>query len=71
MSGPLPRVWIDIRNELEERSSKKIKYISYEDDYLKICERYGMNQERAAYLADFFHDLGVFLHFRDDIICLE
>ncbi len=64
---PLPRVWIDIRNDLEKRRSKGTKYLSYENDYLKICDGYGMNQDRAAYLADFFHDLGVFLHFKDDI----
>lgn len=36
--------------------------------YYLICERHGLNKEKADFLSDYFHDLGVFLHFRDDIL---
>ena len=63
----LPKIWVSIRNALEVQAARKA-YIS-EAEYLQICSDFGMEEkERAWFLSDFFHDLGVFLHFRDHAI---
>lgn len=63
----LPKIWVDIRRELENRA-KKVPYIN-ESEYLEICFQFGMDtKERANYLSDYLHDLGVFLHFKDNAI---
>lgn len=64
---PLPKIWVDIRMELEKLKKSNYNYISY-NKYLDICAQFGMNEERALWLSQFFHDLGVILHFQDDII---
>ena len=60
----LPKVWLDIRNFLEDFDQN---YISY-TEYLGICEQFGLNEDGALYLSHYFHDLGVFLHFSDNVI---
>jgi internalin A len=63
----LPKVWVSIRKELEN-ISKNTPYIS-ERKYLDVCEKFGMpEKDRAFFLSDYFHDLGVFLHFRDNAV---
>lgn len=58
----LPKVWMEIRNKLESIESN---YITIED-YLTICNQNGLSNKRALFLSQYFHDLGVFLHFQDD-----
>lgn len=58
----LPKVWLDIRTELESLDSN---YITT-DKYLSICNQNGLSNKRALFLSQYFHDLGVFLHFQDD-----
>lgn len=58
----LPKVWLEIRTILESLDSN---YISAED-YLTICNQHGLSNKRALFLSQYFHDLGVFLHFQDD-----
>lgn len=58
----LPKVWLEIRTELE---SLEYNYISTEK-YLAICNQNGLSNKRALFLSQYFHDLGVFLHFQDD-----
>lgn len=58
----LPRVWLDIRNELEAIQEN---YITT-NQYLEICNKKGLSNKRALFLSQYFHDLGVFLHFQDD-----
>lgn len=58
----LPKVWMDIRTKLESLESN---YISTEE-YLSICNQSGLSNKRALFLSQYFHDLGVFLHFQDD-----
>lgn len=70
LSTPLPKVWVDIRQKLEDLRNEGIDYISYQD-YLKICKRYYQNETNALFLSEFFHDLGVMLHFQDDPILRE
>jgi len=63
----LPKIWVDIRKELEQISAKR-SYIT-ESEYLEICTSHGMvERERASFLSDYLHDLGVFLHFRDNAV---
>ncbi len=61
----VPKVWADIREELLKRKNET--YITYQE-YLKICQRYQMDRGRAGFLAEFFHDLGTFLHFRNNFL---
>ena len=68
----LPRVWLDIRDELKALDKN---YISY-DDYLAVCKARGLEKERADFLSDYLHDLGAFLHFRgtpllEDVLILR
>lgn len=58
----LPKVWLEIRTILEAMESN---YITAEY-YLTICNQHGLSNKRALFLSQYFHDLGVFLHFQDD-----
>lgn len=58
----LPKVWIDIRSELESFDEN---YITA-SQYLGICNKHGLSNKRGLFLSQYFHDLGVFLHFQDD-----
>ena len=58
----LPKVWINIKNDLQ---AYKEDYISYHD-YLEICRHFSLTQKQADYLSDYYHDLGYFLHYRND-----
>ncbi|MCL1666602.1 leucine-rich repeat domain-containing protein [Elizabethkingia ursingii] len=58
----LPKVWLEIRTILEALESN---YISAEE-YLNICNQHGLSNKRALFLSQYFHDLGVFLHFQED-----
>ena len=59
----LPKEWIAIRHDISEINDD---YISLQT-YYKICEKYKIDEKGALHLSDYFHDLGVFLHFKDDI----
>jgi internalin A len=62
----LPKVWVDIRLELEGLKSSGLNYIT-EARYLEICKKHYRDFEGAMFLSDYFHDLGVLLHFKNDI----
>ncbi len=66
IGNPLPKVWVDIRREIESLKQSGRNYIS-ENEYLEICKKHYRNVENALFLSEYFHDLGVFLHFKDDI----
>ena len=34
---------------------------------MDICRKHYRNEESALFLSEYFHDLGVLLHFQDDI----
>lgn len=57
----LPKVWSEIREELENLEDD---YILYEQ-YIEICHRFGLNKNESKILSQYYHDLGVFLHFTD------
>lgn len=62
----LPKKWVDIRMELDKLKQEGKDYIPL-SEYLSICKRHYRNQESAMYLSEYFHDLGVILHFQKDI----
>ena len=66
IGNPLPKVWVDIRIELEQLKLEGRNYIT-ENEYLEICKKHYRKQESALFLSEYFHDLGVILHFQDDI----
>ena len=66
IGNPLPKVWVDIRNELEKLKISGVNYIS-ESEYLDLCKKHYRKEESALFLSGYFHDLGVLLHFQDDI----
>jgi small GTP-binding protein len=70
VGAPLPKRWIKVRQAIEALQNQHKSYISY-NDYLDLCEAHGMNEAQANTLSRFFHDLGVFLHFGDDLELAE
>ncbi|MCR9170849.1 MAG: leucine-rich repeat domain-containing protein [bacterium] len=60
----LPKVWSDIRDELEDINDN---YITYES-YIEICNRFGLSKDESKHLSKYYHDLGVFLHFIDNSV---
>jgi internalin A len=66
IGNPLPKKWVDIRIEIEELKLSGKNYIS-ELEYLEICKKHYRRSESALFLSEYFHDLGVLLHFQKDI----
>lgn len=66
IGNPLPKVWVDIRIELEKLKLEGRNHIT-ETEYLEICRRHYRKEDSALFLSGYFHDLGVILHFQDDI----
>lgn len=58
----LPKRWMDIRDELKPRPEN---YLSLEE-YFAVCAGHRMEQDKALFLSDYLHDLGIILHFRHD-----
>lgn len=61
----LPAKWIDIRNELNEISQNDY-YISF-DKFEELSKKHGLSNEDINTLSKHFHNLGIFLHYADDI----
>lgn len=66
IGSPLPKKWIDIRLDLEELKIGGRDFISY-SEYLNICLKHYRREESAQFLGEYFHDLGVIIHFQDDL----
>jgi internalin A len=66
IGNPLPKKWVDIRIEIEEMKLSGRNYIT-EAEYLEICRKHHRRTESALFLSEYFHDLGVLLHFQNDI----
>lgn len=64
IGSKLPAAWVDIRKKLESINKKYIN----NSEYLKICSEHNLTQENSNYLSDYFHDIGVFLHFKDNFL---
>ncbi len=56
--------WFSVKNQLENTNKD---YITY-DDYLALCQKYKIKEKDAQNtLLEYLNDLGVMLHFGDDI----
>ncbi len=66
IGNPLPKVWVDIRIEIEQLKLSGKNFIPTKE-YLKICKKHFRKEASALFLSEYFHDLGVLLHFKDDI----
>lgn len=64
---PLPKVWVDIRRDLEKLKIAGRNFIS-KSEYLEICLQHYRKEESALKLSEYFHDLGVIMHFQDDVV---
>jgi len=61
----LPKQWIPIRKELEECRNKN--YIAIEN-YFSICKKHEIIEEESQLnLLGYLNDLGIAIHFKDDI----
>lgn len=66
IGNPLPKTWVDIRIDIEELKLSGKNYIT-ENEYLEICKKRYRTTESALFLSEYFHDLGVTLHFQKDL----
>lgn len=66
IGNPLPKKWVNIRIELENLKIAGKNYIT-ETEYLEICRKHYRKTESALFLSEYFHDLGVLLHFQNDL----
>ncbi|PKF90054.1 hypothetical protein CW306_00510 [Bacillus sp. BA3] len=58
--------WVEVRKHLEELSLLE-NLISF-NEYLKVCESYGIQEGEAKSLSKYLHDLGIILHFHEDVL---
>jgi small GTP-binding protein len=58
----LPKAWLDIRKRVENLDKNYTSYNEYEE----ICQEYKVTKAKASFLGRYFHDLGVFLSFRNN-----
>jgi len=58
----VPSRWRVIRDLIDNDNRNTLTL----DEYLYICLQQGVNRENALFLSQYFHDIGVFLHFQDD-----
>ena len=61
----VPAQWVAIRSELE-KIKKDQPYISQKDYFQLYASYLEEDRPKALRLSQYFHDLGVFLHFQDD-----
>lgn len=63
----VPAKWVSIRQTLEDESRDK-PFIT-QDEYFAIYGRHlEFDRTKALHLSRYLHDLGVFLHFQDDLL---
>jgi len=56
--------WLNIRKKLEEETKSYILYT----EYLELCKLNDNSENDARILSHYLHDLGIFLHFHEDIL---
>ncbi len=63
VGNPVPSRWTDIREAIENNPNNTITI----QEYLSICAINGISlSQDAMVLSQYFHDIGVFLHFQED-----
>lgn len=60
----LPKKWVEIRKKLEKLNDNFISFSRYK----KICEEFDLDTDKVALLCEYYHDLGIFLHFKENPI---
>lgn len=64
----LPLRWVEIKKELEKDDRDLIKFNTFEE----LCNKYEIRKiEEILLLSQFLHDLGVILHFKDDLVLYD
>ena len=63
----LPKLWVAIRAELETLAEKK-PYITQQEYFDVYSKHLPFDRTKALHLSRYFHDLGVFLHFQNDLL---
>jgi internalin A len=63
----LPKRWQETREALSALDLDYIPLIRY----LSVCIAHGMNREKALFLSDYLHDLGIILHFSRDPVLAD
>jgi internalin A len=58
--------WLEVRQHLKDLSASK-NLITY-SEYKIICEKYHISEMEAKSLSKYLHDLGVIIHFHEDIL---
>lgn len=58
--------WYQIRKKLEKISEKR-KFITFAE-YNDICAKYNLEEKEITSLGKYLHDLGIILHYDDDIL---
>ena len=61
----VPAQWVAIRSELEKIKERQ-PYISQKEYFQLYAHYLEEDRSKALQLSQYFHDLGVFLHFQDD-----
>ncbi|MBF0520357.1 MAG: TIR domain-containing protein [Nitrospirae bacterium] len=56
--------WIKVREVLEDDTRHYIDY----SEFKALCRKHEIAGSEESLLAEYLHDLGVFLHFKDDVI---
>lgn len=63
IGNPVPARWTSVRKILDEEQHQTISF----PEYLALCTAQGITERKdALVLSQYFHDIGVFLHFQDD-----
>ena len=61
----VPKTWVQVREDIEKERQQR-PYIS-DERYREICAAHGITDEaKQSDLSQYFHDLGVFLHFQEN-----
>lgn len=66
IGNPLPKVWVDIRRDLESLKLAGHNHIT-QKEYFEICKKHYRREDSALFLSEYFHDLGVIIHFQKDV----
>lgn len=61
----LPAKWVNIRKDISNMA-KAHPFIPIDKYYSTYASHLELDKDKALFLSDYLHDLGVFLHFQDD-----